>query len=119
LTPKENQQSDDAEKKSPFLNSFEMVDIKIEVPSSVKGAPPGIFTVPGLLYRKLTAVIQAAFLSPLAFHFHLSPFKLFHRSPSEPEEERVFSELYNSDVFIKEHDVVQHSPLLLNELNCK
>jgi hypothetical protein len=72
--------------------------------------PPGTFSVPGLVYRKLTAVIQAAFSSPLASHFHFSPFKLFHRSPSG-EEERVLSEVYNSDAFIEEHDNVQRAPL--------
>jgi hypothetical protein len=116
---RENQQSDAAEKKSPFLDSFQTTDINIEVPSGVKGVPPGTFTVPGLLYRKLTAVIQAAFSSPLASQFHLTPFKLFHKSPSEPGEERVFSELYNSDVFIGEHDNVQRAPVPPNELDCK
>ena len=115
---RENRQSDAAEKKSPFLDSFQTADIKIEVPSGVKGISPGTFTVPGLLYRKLTAVIQAAFSSPLASHFHFSPFKLFHKSPSG-EEERVFSELYNSDVFIEEHDNVQRAPLPPNEPDCK
>jgi Plavaka transposase len=66
----------------------------------------------------LTAVIQAAFSSPLASHFHFSPFKLFHKSPSG-EEEWVFSELYNSDVFIEEHDNVQRAPLLPDEPDCK
>ena len=118
---REDKQSDAAEKKSPFLDSFQTADINIEVPSGVKGVPPGTFTVPGLLYRKLTTVIQAAFSSPLASHFHLSPFKLFHKSPreSEPEEERVFSELYNSDAFIEEHDNVQRAPLPPNEQDCK
>lgn len=115
---RENRQSDTAEKESPFLNSFQTADIDIEVPSGVKGLPPGVFTVPGLLYRKLTAVIQAAFSSPLAPHFHLSPFKLFHKSPSG-EEQRVFSELYNSDVFIEEHVNVQSAPLPPNEPDCK
>jgi hypothetical protein len=115
---RENQQSDAAEKKSPFLDSFQTANINIEVPSGAKGVPPGTFTVPGLLYRKLTAVIRAAFSSPLASHFHFSPFKLFHKSPSG-EEERVFSELYNSDVFIEEHDNVQRAPLPPNEPDCK
>jgi hypothetical protein len=115
---RENQQSDAAEKKSPFLDSFQTADIKIEVPSGVKDVPPGTFTVPGLLYRNLTAVIQAVFSSPLASNFHFSPFKLFHKSPSG-EEERVFSELYNSDVFIEEHDNVQRAPLPPNEPDCK
>ena len=115
---KENQQSDAAEKKSPFLDSFQTANIDIEVPSGVKGVPPATFSVPGLLYRKFTAVIQAAFSSPLAPHFHLIPFKLFHVSPSG-EEERVFSEVYNSDVAIEEHDKIQRAPLPPDEPNCK
>jgi hypothetical protein len=94
---KENRQSDAAEKNLPFLDSFQTASIDIKVLSGVKGVPPATFSVPGLLYRKFTAVIQAAFLSPLAPHFHLTPFKLFHVSPSG-EEEWVFSEVYNSDV---------------------
>ena len=115
---RENRQSDTAEKKSPFLNSFQTANINIKIPSGVKDVSLGIFTVPGLLYQKLTAVIQAAFLSPLAFYFHFSPFKLFHKSPSH-EAEQVFSELYNSDVFIEEHDNVQHTPLPSDEPDCK
>ena len=103
---RENQRSNTAEQKSPFFDSFQMADISIQVPSGTSGIPPGTFSVPGLVYRKLTAVIQAAFSSPLASQFHFSPFKLFHRSPSG-EEERVFSEVYNSDVFIEEHDKVR------------
>jgi len=117
---RENQRSDAAEKNSPFFDSFQTADINIEVPSGTKGVPPGTFAVPGLLYRKLTAVIQAAFSesSPLASHFHFSPFKLFHRSPSG-EEERVFSEVYDSDLFVKEHDNVQRAPLPPDQPDCK
>ena len=115
---RENQRSDAAEKKSPFFDSFQTADINIEVPSGTSGIPPASFSVPGLVYRKLTAVIQAAFSSPLASHFHLSPFKLFHRSPSG-EEERVFSEVYDSDAFIEEHDNVQRAPLPPDQPDCK
>ena len=112
---RENQQSNAAEKKSPFLDSFQTADINIEVPSGVKDIPLGTFTVPGLLYQNLTAVIQAVFSSPLASYFHFSPFKLFHKSLSG-EDKHVFSELYNSDVFIKEHDNVQCTPLPPDQL---
>ena len=114
---RENQRSDAAEKESPFFDSFQTADITIEVPSGTRGILPGTFSVPGLVYRKLTAVIQAVFSSPLASHFHLSPFKLFHRSPSG--EERVFSEVFNSDAFIKEHDNVQRAPLPPDQPDCK
>lgn len=115
---KENQWSDTAEKKSPYFESFETANIDIEVPSGIKGVAPRTFTVPGLLYRKLTAVIQTVFLSPLASHFHFSPFKLYHRSPGG-QEQRVFSEVYNSDAFIEENDKVQRAPLPPDEPDCK
>jgi len=115
---RENQRSDAAEKKFPFFDSFQITDINIEVPSGTSGIPPGTFSVPGLVYRKLTDVIQASLSSPLASHFHFSPFKLFHRSPSGVEE-RVFSEVYNSDVFIEEHDNVQRAPLPPDQPDCK
>jgi hypothetical protein len=115
---RENQRSDAAEKRSPFFDSFQTTDINIEVPSGTSGIPPGTFSVPGLVYRKLTDVIQASLSSPLATHFHFSPFKLFHRSASGVEE-RVFSEVYNSDVFIEEHDNVQHAPLPPDQPDCK
>jgi Plavaka transposase len=115
---RENRESDAAEKKSPFLDSFQTANIEIEVPSGVKGIPPAMFSVPGLLYRKLTATIHASFSSPLASHFHLTPFKLFHMSPSG-REERVFSEVYNSDAAIEEHDKIQRAPLPPDESNCK
>ena len=67
---------------------------------------------------ELTAIIQASFLLPLASHFYFLPFKLFHRSPSGVEEQ-VFSEVYNSDVFIEEHINVQHAPLPPDQPDCK
>jgi hypothetical protein len=115
---KENRQSDAAEKKTPFADSFQTADINIEVPSGDKSVPPATFSVPGLLYRKLTTVIQATFSSPLGSHFHFSPFMLFHRSPSG-EEQRVFSEVYNLDVCIDEHDNIQRAPLPPDEPFCK
>ena len=115
---RENKRSDAAEKKTLFLDSFQAASIDIEVPSGTKGIPPATFSVPGLLYRKLTAVIQAAFSSPLAPHFHLTPFRLFHKS-STGKSERIFSEVYDSDVYIEEHDKIQGAPLPPDEPDCK
>ena len=47
---RENKRSDAAEKKSLFMDSFQVASIDIEVPSGVKGVPPAIYSVPGLLY---------------------------------------------------------------------
>lgn len=84
----------------------------------MKGVPPRTFSVPGLLHRNLTGIIKAVFSSPLARHFHFSPFKLFHEVSSDVEE-RIFSEVYNSDVFIEENDKVQGAPLPPDEPDCK
>ncbi|KAF5374151.1 hypothetical protein D9615_008829 [Tricholomella constricta] len=120
---RENQRLDDAisdPESSPFLREFSSHTINIDVPSGSKDVPPSKFSVPGLLYRKVTSVIRAAFRDPLAHHYHLSPFKLFHRSPETGKEERVMGEIYTSDAFIAEHDHVQlRSPVPPNDPNCK
>ncbi|KAJ3724747.1 hypothetical protein C8R42DRAFT_719390 [Lentinula raphanica] len=53
----------------------------------------------------------------LAKHFHYTPFRLFQKLPSsnassedELEFQRVFTDLYNSDAFLREHDRVQRAP---------
>jgi hypothetical protein len=117
---RENRRIDalDASKESPLPDSFQKASVDIEVPTGVKNAPPHIFSVPGLYFRKLTACIRAAFTSPIASHFHYSPFKLFRNSPITGEPERIFSEMYDSDAFIDEHDKVQRSAPT-NDPNCK
>ncbi|KAF5382541.1 hypothetical protein D9615_002821 [Tricholomella constricta] len=119
----ENQRLDDAisdPESSPFLREFSSHSINIDVPSGRKDIPPSKFLVPGLLYRKVTSVIKAAFRDPLAHHYHFSPFKLFHRSPVTGKEERVMGEVYTSDAFIAEHDHVQlRSPVSPDDPDCK
>src|SRR6267378_6590057 len=106
----ENRRTDTADENSPFLDSFHMATVEIDVPSGSKDVPPAKFSIPGLRYRKIPAVIRAMFASPLASKFHLSPFKLFHKAPSG-EEECVFCEVYDSDAFIEENDQIQHAPV--------
>ncbi|KAF8872006.1 hypothetical protein BD779DRAFT_1613865 [Infundibulicybe gibba] len=72
-----------------------------------------------ILNRRLISVIRAAFVDPLASKYHLSPFKLFHKSSTTAPEQRVYSELYNSDAFIDEHDKVQRAPLPTDDPDCK
>ena len=48
-----------------------------------------------------------------------SPSKLFHKSPDSGVTKRVFSKLYNSDAFVKEHDRVQRAPVPPDEPDCK
>jgi len=108
----ENRKADAAEERSPFLRSFQHANIDIEVPSGSKGVPPKTYTVPGLYYRKIVTLIKEAFDSRISEQFHLTPFKLFRTRalPSGEDRERVYSEMYDSDAFLDEHDRVQRAP---------
>ena len=121
---RENRKQDKEDEKSAGLQfeGFQETTVKIEVPSGDKNVPSRIFEIPGLQFRKLTTLIQSAFTSPLAPKFHFSPFRLFHQTTSSDEEvvtERVYSELYNSKAFIKEHNKVQRAPLPPDEPDCR
>lgn len=91
----------------PLFQSFDETTVNIEVPSGEPGVPPQPFPVPGLLHRKLTDVITAAFQETLSFRMHLSPHKIFHRSPGATEDIRVYGEMYTSDVFLEADDDVR------------
>jgi hypothetical protein len=124
---RENSKADVAEAQmpGPFLRSFQQADIDIEVPSGSKGVPPRTLTIPGLCYRQIVTLIKEAFDNPLSKQFHLTPFKLYRTrvppsgeySNSDADSERVYSEMYNSDVFLAEHDKVQRAPT--DDPSCK
>ena len=116
---RENQRLDKADAKSPHLRAFQETSVTIDIPSGDKTIPAQGVKIPGLYFRKLTTVIKDAFQSPLAPQYHLTPFKLYHTSPITGDDERVYSEIYNSDAFIKEHDRVQRAPVPSDDPNCK
>ena len=117
---RENRLLDLSEKSLPLLDNFKKASVSIDVLSGDRDTKPAKFTIPGLRYRTLTSVIRSAFQHPLAHHYHLSPFKLFHKTSSDADSERVYSEVYNSDVFIEEHDrVQQHGQLPPDNPHCK
>jgi len=119
---RENRKQDKEDEKTAQLEGFQEMTVKIDVPSGDGNIPSRIFEIPGLQFRKLTTLIQSAFTSPLASKFHFSPFRLFHQTVSSDEEvvtERVYSELYNSEAFVKEHDRVQRAPLPPDEPDCR
>lgn len=117
---RENKRIDEAENDlhaTPFSDGFQETSLKIEVSNGDIITPKtSCFTVPGLHYRKLCSVIKAAFSEPLAKSFHTSPFKLFQNTPGGDGAQRVFSEVYNTDTFINEHDQVQRAPT--DDVNC-
>ncbi|KAJ7930972.1 hypothetical protein B0H13DRAFT_1594743, partial [Mycena leptocephala] len=116
-----NKQVDvDAQVAFPLLAKFKEVKVNIEVPSgSLTKVSPcrkslEVFDVPGLYYGSLVSVIKSAFADLLSRHFHFSPFKVFQKIRS------IFSEIYNFDAFIAEHDRVQpHRKLPPDDLRGK
>ncbi|KAF9532139.1 hypothetical protein CPB83DRAFT_832803 [Crepidotus variabilis] len=54
--------------------------------------------------------------TPVKIEYHFSPFELYHTNKSG-NQEQVYSELYNTKAFIKEHDRVQQAPT--DDANCK
>ena len=117
---RENKLLDLSEKTLLLLNGFKKTLVSIEVPLGDRDIWPTKFMIPGLHYQTLTSVIQSAFQHPLASHYHFSPFKLFHKSPSSSENKCVYSEVYDSDAFIKEHDHLQrHGQLPPDDPHCK
>ena len=116
---RENEIADKADTKSTLLTSFSEASVDIEVPSGDKNVPSAKFSVTGLHYRSLLSILRSAFADPLATMFHLSPYKMFHKSPTSGVEQRVYSEMYDSDVFIEEHDRVQRAALPPDDPDCK
>jgi len=107
---RENRNADAADEKSPFLRTFRDASVKIDVPSGSTYEASRLFSIPGLHYRPITTLIKQAFESPLSAKFHFTPFKLFRKLPNSERSERLYSEIYNSDVFLDEHDKVQRAP---------
>ena len=54
--------------------------------------------------------VMGSFNNHISLQFHLTPFKLFRRLPGNEDGEHVYSDMYNSDVFLDEHDRVQRAP---------
>ena len=115
----ENKCLDAAQKSHPFGDDFQEGTLSIPIPSGDPGKDPELFPVPGFHFRSIISIIKSAFDSPLADHFHFSPYKLFQKSPVTNEEERIFSELYDFDAFVTAHDDVQrHGRLPPDDSGC-
>jgi len=56
------------------------------------------------------SLIKEAFETPILKNFHLLPFKLFRKLPDCEDSDCIYSEIYNSDVLLDEHDKVQCAP---------
>ena len=106
----ENQKADEAKEKSPFLRSFCHTSVNIDVPSGSAHEASQTFSISGLYYCQITTLIKETFESPISKNFHLMPFKLFQKLPDREDSDRIYSEIYNSDMLLDKHDKVQHAP---------
>jgi hypothetical protein len=66
-----------------------------------------IFHVKGLMYRKLIEVIKAAYQDSSAEQLHISPYEEYWQPTTDSPPERIYSELYNSNAYIQEHEKVR------------
>jgi hypothetical protein len=65
------------------------------------------FKVPGLFYRPLLNLVKAALQETMAEDFHLFPYREFWQPSPGLAPQRLYSELYTSDVFLAEHIKIQ------------
>jgi len=112
-----NWKADAAKEQCQFLCGFRHANIVIEVPSGSKHIAPCLFSIPGLCYCKITTLIQESFESPISSKFHLSPFKLYWKHADREIDEHIYSEVYNSNIFLDVHTKVQHTET--DNPNCK
>ncbi|TBU50965.1 hypothetical protein BD310DRAFT_775552, partial [Dichomitus squalens] len=68
------------------------------------------FFVRGIWARKFTEVIKAAIRDPVARKYHWVPHQLFRRRSADQPPERIYSEVYNSDAMLEEHQKLQNKP---------
>jgi hypothetical protein len=66
--------------------------------------------VPGMYHRSLIEVITTAFQDVAAKTFHFTPFSLYWKPTPESPPERVYSEIFNSDSFLKEDKKIKELP---------
>lgn len=90
------------------------MSVKISVPCekvlhpSESDAP--VFEVEGLIYRRPLEVIKSAFRKKTAENFHNVPFKEYWQPYPNSPPERIYSELYNCDAYIQEHERIKARP---------
>jgi len=113
----ENRKANAAKEKASFLRSFHDASVEINVPSGSAQEASWMFSISGLHYHHITTLIKEMFESPISKNFHFSPFKLFRKFPNSEDSHRIYSEIYNSDVLLDEHDKVQRSPT--DDATCK
>ena len=115
---REARRLDDDENTSAPTTSIKDGWIEMTVPISVpcdnasypSEADAPVFCVKGLMYCKPLEVIKAVYEDPSAEQVHISPYEGYWQPRPNSPPERIYSELYNSNAFIREHEKVHSQP---------
>ena len=106
---------DSALAESLFTSSdgWRKTSVKIPVPferakHAAEHAAP-MFELDTLYYRPIVEVIKEIMQDSDAQQFHLYPFKTYWHPDETQRPQRVFSDLYNSDAYIEEHESIRQA----------
>ena len=104
-----DEQRQDSDSTYLFSLNDGWIETSIEIPLPCEGfsfkseddAPK--YRVNGVYYRKPMEIIKATLNDPFIETYHWTPHEEYWKPSKDARAERIYSELYNSDAFIKEH----------------
>ena len=112
-TSRETCQMEAAQKEIPpddlfGIDKWRCTSVNISVPTREKNKEGNgrIFTIDRFRYRPILDVIRAVFAEASSKSFHLTPFKKLWKSPVTGHEQRVYDELYTSNVWNQAQDKI-------------
>lgn len=104
------------EPESPFSGDSSWIETSLnisvpceKVPHASESDTP-VFKVENLFYCRPLEVIKAAYREVAAEHFHTTPYKEYWQPSPDSPREHIYSELYNSDAYIQEHEHIKAQP---------
>ncbi|TEB37734.1 hypothetical protein FA13DRAFT_1704897 [Coprinellus micaceus] len=68
---------------------------------------PPVFKVDGLYHRKMLDVIKASLSEPSAQYLHFTGFEEYFKPPLGGRDQRIYSEIYNSNAFLRAEERVK------------
>ena len=78
--------------------------------SHLSEAAAPVFHVKGFSYCKPLEVLKATYQEPSVAQFHITLFEEYWKPSPETPPKHIYSELYNSDAYIQEHEKIQSQP---------
>lgn len=102
------------EREVPLNDGWIKTSVSISLPCPKESFPSEAdapkYEVEGLYYRRPLDVIKAALEERAAEDFHIAPYEEYWQPRPNAPHERIFSELYNTDAYIQEHEKIRSQP---------